>query len=32
MRRLLELTGIDHALGLYESRDEAVDGLANGLP
>jgi anti-sigma B factor antagonist len=32
VRRLLELTGIDRALGLYESRDEAVTGLANGLP
>ena len=32
VRRLLELTGIDRALGLYESRDEAVDSLANGLP
>jgi anti-sigma B factor antagonist len=32
VRRLLELTGIDQALGLYGSRDEAVKGLANGLP
>lgn len=31
VRRLLELTGIDRALGLYETRDEAVAGLANGL-
>jgi anti-sigma B factor antagonist len=32
VRRLLELTGIDRALSIYESRDEAVTGLANGLP
>jgi anti-sigma B factor antagonist len=32
VRRLLELTGIDRALGLYETRDEAVTGLADGLP
>jgi anti-sigma B factor antagonist len=32
VRRLLELTGIDQALGLYGSRDEAIAGLANGLP
>jgi anti-anti-sigma factor len=31
VRRLLELTGIDRALGLYETRDEAVSGLADGL-
>jgi anti-sigma B factor antagonist len=31
VRRLLELTGIDRALGLYESRDEAMTGLADGL-
>jgi anti-anti-sigma factor len=32
VRRLLELTGIDQALGLYGSRDEAIAGLANGTP
>lgn len=32
VRRLLELTGIDQAVGLYGSRDEAIAGLANGLP
>ena len=31
VRRLLELTGVDRALGLYESRDEAMTGLASGL-
>ncbi len=31
VRRLLELTGIDEAVGLYDSRDEAIAGLANGL-
>jgi anti-sigma B factor antagonist len=31
VRRLLELTGIDRALGLYETRDDALAGLANGL-
>ena len=31
VQRLLELTGIDRALGLYETRDEAVSGLADGL-
>jgi anti-sigma B factor antagonist len=31
VRRLLELTGIDRALGLYKSRSEAVEGLAGGL-
>jgi anti-sigma B factor antagonist len=31
VRRLLEITGIDRALGLYESRDEAVSGLASEL-
>ncbi len=32
VRRLLELTGIDQAVGLYGSRDEAVAGLVNGVP
>jgi anti-sigma B factor antagonist len=32
VRRLLELTGIDQAVGLYGTRDEAVSGLVNGLP
>ena len=32
VRRLLELTGIDQAVSLYGTRDEAVAGLANGLP
>jgi anti-sigma B factor antagonist len=32
VRRLLELTGIDRALGLYDSRDEAISGLDNGQP
>lgn len=32
VRRLLELTGIDQAVGLYGSRDEAVAGLANSTP
>lgn len=31
VQRLLELTGIDRALGLYDTRDEAVSGLADGL-
>ena len=30
VRRLLELTGIDAAVGLYDSRDEAVTALRNG--
>lgn len=30
VRRLLELTGIDRAVGLFDSRDEAVAALANG--
>ncbi len=32
VRRLLELTGIDQAVGLYGSRDEALAGLANDNP
>jgi anti-sigma B factor antagonist len=32
VRRLLELTGIDRALGLYGTRDEAVASLLNGQP
>lgn len=30
VRRLLELTGIDEAVGLFDSRDEAVAALGNG--
>src|SRR5215216_1137354 len=30
VRRLLELTGIDEAVGLFETRDEAVAALGNG--
>jgi anti-sigma B factor antagonist len=30
VRRLLELTGIDQAINLFETRDEAVAALANG--
>ena len=30
VRRLLELTGIDRAIALYETRDDAVAALANG--
>ena len=30
VRRLLELTGIDEAVGLFETRDEAVAALSNG--
>jgi len=32
VRRLLELTGIDEAVGLFETRDEAVAALRNGTP
>ena len=32
VRRLLELTGIDEAVGLFETRDEAVAALSNGAP
>ncbi len=32
VRRLLELTGIDQAVGLFDTRDEAVAALANGSP
>jgi anti-sigma B factor antagonist len=30
VRHLLELTGIDAAVGLFDSRDEAVAALSNG--
>jgi anti-anti-sigma factor len=30
VRRLLELTGIDEAVGLFDSRDEAVAALSDG--
>jgi anti-sigma B factor antagonist len=30
VRRLLELTGIDQAVGLFDTRDEAVTKLSNG--
>lgn len=30
VRRLLELTGIDQAVGLFDTRDEAVAALSNG--
>ena len=30
VRRLLELTGIDQAVGLFDTRDEAVAALASG--
>ncbi|MDX6583672.1 MAG: hypothetical protein QOI10_2856 [Solirubrobacterales bacterium] len=32
VRRLLELTGIDQAVGLFDTRDEAVAALASGAP
>jgi anti-sigma B factor antagonist len=32
VRRLLELTGIDEAVGLFDTRDEAVAALSNGTP
>ncbi len=32
VRRLLELTGIDQAIGLFDTRDEAIAALANGSP
>jgi anti-sigma B factor antagonist len=32
VRRLLELTGIDEAVGLFDSRDEAVAALSDGSP
>jgi anti-sigma B factor antagonist len=32
VRRLLELTGIDEAVGLFDTRDEAVAVLRNGTP
>lgn len=32
VRRLLELTGIDDAVGLFDTRDEAVAALGNGAP
>jgi anti-sigma B factor antagonist len=32
VRRLLELTGIDKAVGLFDTRDEAVAELRNGTP
>ena len=31
VRRLLELTGLDHAMGLAESRDEALAALRDGV-
>ena len=30
VRRLLELTGIDEAVGLFDSRDEAIAALSDG--
>ena len=32
VRRLLELTGIDQAVGLFDTRDEAVAALSSGSP
>jgi anti-sigma B factor antagonist len=32
VRRLLELTGIDEAVGLFDSRDEAIAALGDGAP
>jgi anti-sigma B factor antagonist len=32
VRRLLELTGIGEAVGLFDTRDEAVAALSNGVP
>lgn len=32
VRRLLELTGIDEAVGLFDTRDEATAALRNGAP
>lgn len=30
VRRMLELTGIDQAVNLFETKDEAIAGLTNG--
>ena len=30
VRRLLELTGIDQAVGLFDTRDEAVTAFSTG--
>lgn len=32
VRRLLELTGIDRAVGLFDSRDDALAAMGNGSP
>jgi anti-sigma B factor antagonist len=32
VRRLLELTGIDEAVGLFDSRDDAIAKFRNGTP
>ena len=32
VRRLLELTGIDQAVGLFDTRDEAVEALSSRSP